>query len=842
MPREVNGSGPIPAKIMVVGEAPGAEEEVRGVPFIGASGHELDKMLGEAGISRAEVFVTNVCRVRPPDYFKKGKRISNDIGQWISTGKGKPTIKFNPQTPGEWAPLRDRWVKPEIAQGVKRLLLEIELVRPNVIIPVGNLSMWALTGRWGISKWRGSMLLGWDLHGPKIIPTFHPAYVLRSWSERAITVSDLRRAARFRNGEPYPIPQFSFQLRPTYAQVISTLDQLLVRLTSGDRLRISFDLETRSGHIACAGISWTRTDAICIPFMCGEKAAGYWSDDEEAGCLFSLYRVLTHPNASVIGQNLLYDCQYTYRHWHFVPRVVQDTMVSQHAIFSDLPKGLAYLASMYCDYYVYWKDEGKDWLPGLPEDQLWHYNCLDCVYTYEVSLALEATVTKLSLNSVHEAQQKMFWPVLQAMQRGVAIDLKRRNELIMEVQEEIGRRERFLYQILGHELNVRSSKQMQSLFYNDLKIRPRIDRKTGSQSTNDEALQSIAREEPLLRPIVNAISDIRTMSIFVGTFLTAGLDIDGRMRCSYNIGGSASGKSAPKTYRLSSSENAFEGGCNLQTIPSEKSKSVGKAKARGAISGLGEAYQYPDLRSVFVPDPGYTFFNGDLDRADLQVVCWETDDELLKAAMRLGVDIHLMNVYTLDGKEPPPLDELVETHPKYLDHRGPRKLKREFAKVFCHGTNYGGGARTMAANTGRTISEVDHAQQIWFRAHPGIKRWHDKVKAQVTRHRFIENTFGYRWYIFDRVDSIIPEAIAWIPQSTVSIVINRIWQRIYTELPEVQVLLQVHDSLAGQLPSMRVAELTPRILDCARVVVPYPDELVIPFSLGTSTKHWGACE
>jgi DNA polymerase I-like protein with 3'-5' exonuclease and polymerase domains/uracil-DNA glycosylase len=849
MAREVNGSGPIPAKILIVGEAPGAEEESRGIPFCGASGHELDRMLGEAGISRSEVYVTNVARTRPPDYYKKGKRISNDIGQWISTGKNKPSAKFYPQTAGEWQPLGDRWVKAPIADGFKKLWTELAAVRPNVIIPVGNLAMWVLTGRWGISKWRGSMLMQDTSHIngcgswiTKVIPTFHPAYVLRSWSERAITVSDLRRAARFRNGEPYPIPQWHFAIRPSYEQVISTLNQLLVRLGNGDRLRISFDLETRSGHIACAGISWTRFDAICIPFMQGGTDNGYWGPDEEASCIFALYRVLTHPNALVIGQNLLYDCQYTYRHWHFVPRVVQDTMVSQHAIFSDLPKGLAYLASMYCDYYVYWKDEGKDWLPGQPEDQLWHYNCLDCVYTYEVSIALQEAASKLSLDAVHMAQQEMFWPVLQAMQRGVAIDLKRRDALIMEVQEEIGRRENFLFQVLGHELNIRSSKQVKALFYDDLKLRVRIDRKTGAPSCNDEALQSIAREEPLMRPLVNAISDIRTMQIFVGTFLTAGLDVDGRMRTSYNIGGSSSGKSAPKTYRLSSSENAFGGGCNLQTIPSDKSSSVGKAKARGAIAGLGEAYQYPDLRSVFVPDPGYTFFNGDLDRADLQVVVAEADDVELKRAMKLGVDIHLMNAYILAGKEPPPLDELVETHFNYARRREPMKYERQFARIWVHGTNYGGQSRTMAVHTGRTIAECDKAQRIWFGAHPGILKWHERVKEQLFKHRFIENRFGYRWYVFDRIDSIVPEAIAWVPQSTVSIVINKIWQRIYKELPDVQVLLQVHDSLGGQLPTAKVEELRPKILECAKVVVPYPDPLVIPFSLGTSTKHWGACE
>ena len=84
---------------------------------------------------------------------------------------------------------------------------------------------------------------------------------------------------------------------------------------------------------------------------------------------------------------------------------------------------------------------------------------------------------------------------------------------------------------------------------------------------------------------------------------------------------------------------------------------------------------------------------------------------MLKTALHLGADIHLLNVYSLDGAEPPPLEELVETHPKYPDHRGPRKHKREFAKVFCHATNYVGGARTVAAHTGRSVHEIDKAQK-----------------------------------------------------------------------------------------------------------------------------------
>lgn len=822
-------SGPIPARVMIVGEAPGADEVARNQPFIGVSGTELDKMLGEAGIARSECFVTNVARSRPPSYQdKKGRWQHNDINQWVSDKKKSP-----------WPDgiyLQTRWVRPVIQEGMKILDMEIMAVRPNIIIACGNLAMWALTEKWGILKWRGSMLE--TPSGIKVIPILHPAAILRQWEYRAITVSDLRRVARFRDGRPYPKPVYNFILKPSFAEVVTILDHLSHWLSEGSR-RLSFDIETRMGHTACAGIAWSKTDALCIPFMCSGKPQGYWNEREEAVIQEKLYRLLTNPHALVIGQNLLYDSQYTWRHNHFVPLVHQDTMIAQHSLFSALPKSLAFIASMYCDYYVYWKDEGKDWSANQNESELWHYNCLDCVYTYEASEALEETAKKMNMQNVYDTQQRLFWPVLEAMKKGVAVNNQARNRMVMEVQDHIAQREALLTKILGHSINPRSSPQLQKLFYTDLKLPVIKDRKTGQPSTGEDSLRRLTLIEPIIKPLVNTILDIRTLGVFM-TMLSAPLDIDGRMRCAYNIGGSASGKSAPVTYRLSSNENAFGSGMNLQNIPSDKSKSIGKVKARGAT--MGELLELPNIRSVFVPDPGMTMFDMDLDRADLQVVCWEAEDELLKIAMRMGVDTHLLNVYTLDNEEPPPLEELIEGHPKYPDHRGPRKLKREFAKVFCHATNYVGGARTVAINTGRTVAEIDRSQKTWFAAHPGIKALQDRVESQIRRFRFVENRFGYRWHIFDRIDGALPEAVAWIPQSTVSNVINLIWQKLFQNLPEVDVLMQVHDSLVGQFPTSRRDQLLPQIKELSKVVVPYDDPLIIPTGIKTSEVSWGDCK
>src|SRR3990167_4135329 len=233
----VPGEGPVPARIMIVGEGPGVDEERSGHPFVGASGRELDKLLHEAGILRSECFVTNVCRERPPD---------NKIDIWLSKAKAKAKI------PTGFVPMRNLHVYPPVKQGFDLLLKELDLVQPNVIIALGNVSMWALTGRWGVSKWRGSQLrTDWDSTGPHVVPAYHPAYILRDWAERAATVRDLRRAGSLRGTREPCEPKWSFIIRPSFAQACETLNMLLGKLAGGP-LKMTHDLETRNGHIACS--------------------------------------------------------------------------------------------------------------------------------------------------------------------------------------------------------------------------------------------------------------------------------------------------------------------------------------------------------------------------------------------------------------------------------------------------------------------------------------------------------------------------------------------------------------------------------------------------------------
>jgi len=249
----------------------------------------------------------------------------------------------------------------------------------------------------------------------------------------------------------------------------------------------------------------------------------------------------------------------------------------------------------------------------------------------------------------------------------------------------------------------------------------------------------------------------------------------------------------------------------------------------------------PNVKKLFIPDPGYLIADVDLDRADLQVVVWEAEDEDLKRRLRLGVDLHITNGLEVKQIPLPPEDELIPTHPEYPEHVRRYRKERKFAKAFVHGTNYGGSARTMAINCGLTIKESDDGQKKWFGAHPGIKAWHDRTEAQLLRDRTITNKFGFHIIFFDRIESVLPQALAWVPQSTVAIVTNKGLVNMDKNLPQCEILMQVHDSLVFQFESRYDPYLRPKIREQLLIPIPYDDPLTIPVGLELSNKSWGDC-
>ena len=788
----IRPTGPCPAKIMIVGEYPGDQEIAQGVPFVGYAGMELNKMLQEAGLMRSTCFLTNVIREKPP---------SNSVEDFIASKKKSITpnhIMF-----------RDKFVLPVVRDGIEILKREIELCQPNVIIALGNISLWALTGQWGITAWRGSQMqtdlqleLGYQ---PKIIPIVSPASILRQWTQRPVAVQDMRRAKTESLTRELIRPNYNFIIRPDYSTVISVLGQLWNHVQSS-KGKLAVDIETRSGHITCIGLAWSNFDAICIPLTSTIRPDGYWPIEHEAKIIYALYQLLTHPNCEVVGQGFHYDTQYIKRHWFFNPNLVRDTLLAQHSMFSSLPKSLDFLSSMYCQYHCYWKDEGKSWDPSMGEDQYWTYNCKDAVVTFEVDTAQQIAVDKMGLREVHDFQQALYWPVLETMERGLRVDHSLRNSFAFTLQDAIAEREQYFIDVLGYPLNPKSPPQMQNLFYVELGMKPIINRSTGSISCDDEALHKLAEKEPILKPLVNRIAEYRSLGVFSSTFVNARLSQDQRIRCSFKIGGTI-------TYRFASSKDAFDSGMNLQNIP----------KGGETDDGLN----LPNIRTLFIPDPGFTFFDIDLDSADLRIVAWEAELSEMKAMLAEGKKVY------------------VEVMKEFYKDPSMTKESKQY-KIFkglCHGTHYLGTAPGIAANLGLNVHEVSQIQKWYYGKFPGLKAWQDDVKDQVVKRRMVENIFGYRCYFFDRIEgNIFNEAIAWIPQSTVGCLINRGYMNLYNNCKEVQVLLQVHDSLAGQYPTHLGDWAKSQVLKNCAITLPYDDPTIIPVDIVTSTKSWGECK
>jgi DNA polymerase-1 len=253
----------------------------------------------------------------------------------------------------------------------------------------------------------------------------------------------------------------------------------------------------------------------------------------------------------------------------------------------------------------------------------------------------------------------------------------------------------------------------------------------------------------------------------------------------------------------------------------------------------------PNVRKLFIPDPGKEFFDMDLDRADLQVVTWEADDTNMKQALRMGLDLHCVNACDIFNIKGIPYDELNEKHPNYKEHRGRiGEANRGKAKAGVHATNYGVGDGKLAQSLGISISEAGVFRGRWFGVHPGIRRWHLRTETNATRYGFIENKFGARLYLFGRFN--LPEFLGWLPQSTVAGVINRALVNI-DKAHEIgdcpaELLGQVHDSLFGQYPIATKVSTLKTLRDLSEIIIPYDDPLIIPVGFKTSIESWGDCK
>lgn len=354
--------------IVLLGEAFGSNEQKLGYGFVGASGVELLRMLHDAAIieltSEDTSFISKFWNLGDPACVDAVWRLHPEVYR-LNVFPFHPfanDIKSlcGPKTTGVRgypALVQGKFLRREFIPHLEALADEILAVDPNLIIALGNTPLWALCGLTGISKIRGTTRLSTHTAtGYKVLPTYHPAAVLRQWELRPTTVFDLIKARREAEFPEIRRPKREIWIEPTLEDINAFIGQYIKGSTI-----LSVDIETSGNQITCIGFAPDAGRALVVPFYDGRrKHKSYWPDARSEQAAWKLVQsILSDRTIKKVFQNGLYDLAFIWRSVGIATLgAEEDTMLAHHALQPESLKGLAFLGSIYSDE-TNWKSQRK---------------------------------------------------------------------------------------------------------------------------------------------------------------------------------------------------------------------------------------------------------------------------------------------------------------------------------------------------------------------------------------------------------------------------------------------------------------------------------------------------
>jgi len=445
------------------------------------------------------------------------------------------------------------------------------------------------------------------------------------------------------------------------------------------------------------------------------------------------------------------------------------------------------------------------------KDQI--YNGLDCCVTAEVFSVLRSQVDNYT-DATYRFSKELQGPVLEMRLRGVRVDKSRRLEVLEKYHEQLDKLERQLERIVREGVgqvgfNWRSNDNLKELFYGRLHIPPI--RKRGTVTVDRDALERM-EEYLIARPILSHLKLMRDIGKKMGV-LSSDIDPDGRIRTSYNIGGTNTG-------RFSSSLSEFGTGGNLQNIEDL-------------------------LRSTLIADPGMKMGYLDAEQGESRVVgCIEYNlfgDSRYLDACESG-DLHTTVAKLVWPKLAWTGD--LETDKRLAEQPYYRHYSRRFmCKKIGHGTNYDGKPPTIAQQAKVDIELIQEFQPIYFRAFPAHLRWHAYVEGEIHKTGMLISLMGRKRQFWGRRTDpeVRREAIAYDPQGSLADIVNHGMLNVWRKRA-CQLLMNMHDAIVIQYPEEEEDEIIPLILSQLRYPLPVRDrEFVVPYGVKTGWNFGEYC-
>ena len=495
--------------------------------------------------------------------------------------------------------------------------------------------------------------------------------------------------------------------------------------------------------------------------------------------LGKLRHLLEDPSKPKIGQNLKYDMSVLARYGIELQGIAFDTMLESYVLNSVASRhnmddlALKYLGKSTIAFEeVAGKGAKQKTFDQVEIDIAASYAAEDADITLQLHETLWPKLTATpTLQRVFETIELPLVSVLSRIERnGVLLDSGLLNRQSIKLSQRLDALEREAYDLAGEPFNLGSPKQLQTIFFEKLKLPVKKKTPTGQPSTAEEVLQELALDYPLPKVILEYRSLSKLKSTYTDQLPKQVNPTTGRIHTSYHQAVAATG-------RLSSTNP------NLQNIPirTEEGRQVRKA---------------------FIAPSGYQLIAADYSQIELRIMAHLSSDAGLLSAFAQGLDIHKATAAEVFGQS---LEAVT------LE-------QRRSAKAINFGLIYGmsafGLARQLNIGRGDAQSYID----LYFERYPGVLDYMERTKALAAEQGFVETLFGRRLYLpeintsnFQRRQGAERTAINAPMQGSAADIIKLamidVDRWLTKDRPDARMIMQVHDELVLEVKEDQVAEV-----------------------------------
>lgn len=732
------------AKIVIVGEQPGRDEIIARRPFIGPSGDLLMSMLNQLGITRSDCYITNTI----PDAEKA-------IGSYMKLGRSKA------------------YLSADARKYVIHLREKIADINPDIVFALGNFALYALTEKFGITKWRGSPLkmMGTDIN---VMPTYHPSYTLdpakKAWHNRFLIYEDFKRGLTI---QTLLMQQANAEIiiNPKTKQVFEFFAYVNDLGHRGEM--VCHDIETiyydtPDIAVSCFSVG-VQNSAMCISFMNSQKLI--FTPETEHNILTEYGKIIEDNKIVKLTQGGWYDYSVLYKLYEMTPRgELHDTMIMQRIAWPGFSRGLDMICSKDSPF-AWYKGTLKEFnAKGANWNDFFRYSALDALAPL---FAFPNLYTELQLRKnvdTYNRQRRLIEPLHHVQRDGFNVNHACMLDMIEEERTKKQEAINDFNTLTGGNISPDSSQQLTKYFLGK-GVRIYRDRQTKRPTFDKVALSRMSRNKVAE---ADAIVCIRKSSKIISTYLkTKLIGPNGRITCQLDPAGT-------QWSRLSSKSDPTGSGMNLQNWPYE-------------------------LRAIIVPDENHFFAFQDLSQAEnLLVAGLGNCLEMLEEFERPGGDVHSLTAkmiyFVLFGEQ---LEDPAAESPYGAGNT--KYSWRKIGKFANHGFNYGWGYKNFALKYQLPEKLAKRIREIYYSTYPGVPDKYQKdVRNELHNTRTLVNLFGRHWYYRGMLDDDgYKKGYAFKPQSTVGDLINE-WGLLYWFHDKyvrdiLTVKLQIHDELVYQI-------------------------------------------